>query len=218
MAKEKKKQAPEEDPGGAPEWMVTFSDCMTLLLTFFVLLLSYSSFDEAKLRDLSDSLGREEPIVQRANAMKLDPVVSSRSKDKTQPTLNESTTPDTTQVKKANVSPRKKPVNFRNLKVFTVASKKVFFGSGVQLTPTGKEILKAVYVLNRHKPARLVISEFSADGGDSLSIRRANAIVNYLINKGVDQNSLNISTSCLGGNVEGSRTVEITRLERSIYE
>ncbi len=31
---------------GAPEWMVTFSDCMTLLLTFFVLMLSFSSFDE----------------------------------------------------------------------------------------------------------------------------------------------------------------------------
>ncbi len=217
MAKEKK-QIPEEDPGGAPEWMVTFSDCMTLLLTFFVLLLSYSSFDEAKLRDLSDSLGREEPIVQKANAMRLDPVVSSRSKDKTQPTLNESITPDTTQVKNANISPRKKPINFRNLKVFTVASKKVFFGSGVQLTPTGKEILRAVYVLNRHKPARLVISEFGKNGGDNLSIRRANAIVNYLIKKGVDKDSLNISISQLGGNIEGDRTVEITRLERSLYE
>ncbi|MHC4104970.1 MAG: flagellar motor protein MotB, partial [Planctomycetota bacterium] len=45
MAREKKQVVEDEAPG-APEWMVTFSDCMTLLLTFFVLLLSFSSFDD----------------------------------------------------------------------------------------------------------------------------------------------------------------------------
>ncbi len=41
-----KKPRPKDDTPGAPAWMVTFSDCMTLLLTFFVLLLCFSSFDE----------------------------------------------------------------------------------------------------------------------------------------------------------------------------
>ena len=45
MAREKKEIVEDEEPG-APEWMVTFSDCMTLLLTFFVLLLSFSSFSD----------------------------------------------------------------------------------------------------------------------------------------------------------------------------
>ena len=45
MPREKKQPEPEQQ-AGAPEWMVTFSDCMTLLLTFFVLLLSFSSFDD----------------------------------------------------------------------------------------------------------------------------------------------------------------------------
>ena len=45
MGRANKQVVPDEDPG-APEWMVTFSDCMTLLLTFFVLLLSFSSFDD----------------------------------------------------------------------------------------------------------------------------------------------------------------------------
>ena len=45
MAREKK-EVVEEENSGAPEWMVTFSDCMTLLLTFFVLLLSFSSFSD----------------------------------------------------------------------------------------------------------------------------------------------------------------------------
>ena len=41
-----KKSKPKDGAPGAPAWMVTFSDCMTLLLTFFVLLLCFSSFDE----------------------------------------------------------------------------------------------------------------------------------------------------------------------------
>lgn len=36
-------QGQAEDQGGAPKWMVTFGDALTLLLTFFVLLLTYST-------------------------------------------------------------------------------------------------------------------------------------------------------------------------------
>jgi chemotaxis protein MotB len=44
MAGKKKK----EESGGAPDWIVTFSDLMSLLLTFFVLLLSFSTISEEK--------------------------------------------------------------------------------------------------------------------------------------------------------------------------
>ena len=51
----KKKEVQADEPAGAPDWMVTFSDCMTLLLTFFVLLLSFSSFAEKGFRKLRAS-------------------------------------------------------------------------------------------------------------------------------------------------------------------
>ncbi len=41
---------------GAPKWMVTFSDLVTLLLTFFVLLLSMASMDEVKFTEASSSI------------------------------------------------------------------------------------------------------------------------------------------------------------------
>lgn len=47
----KKKQ--EEQSGGAPEWMVTFSDAMTLLMVFFILLFSMSTIDEKKEAQLT---------------------------------------------------------------------------------------------------------------------------------------------------------------------
>lgn len=38
----------EEEPKGAPEWIVTFTDLTSLLVTFFVLLMTFSSFDETE--------------------------------------------------------------------------------------------------------------------------------------------------------------------------
>lgn len=49
----KKKKSSE---GGAPAWMVTYADMVTLLLTFFVLLLSMANMDASKFRDALGSL------------------------------------------------------------------------------------------------------------------------------------------------------------------
>jgi chemotaxis protein MotB len=43
-------------PEGAPEWMVTFADLMSLLLTFFVLLLSFSNMEIVKFRTMAGSV------------------------------------------------------------------------------------------------------------------------------------------------------------------
>lgn len=42
--------------GGAPGWITTFSDLMSLLLTFFILLYSMSNVDATKFKSISDSL------------------------------------------------------------------------------------------------------------------------------------------------------------------
>jgi len=61
MAEEKaqappKKEKKVECPAGAPAWMVTYSDLVTLLLTFFVLLLSMANMDPTKFTAASSSL------------------------------------------------------------------------------------------------------------------------------------------------------------------
>jgi len=52
----KKKKNQESGQGGAPAWMVTYSDMVTLLLTFFVLLLSMARLDKVLFRDAAGSL------------------------------------------------------------------------------------------------------------------------------------------------------------------
>lgn len=55
MARKEKK---EEAGGGIPAWLVTFTDMMTLMLTFFVLLVSMSTIDERrKLITLGSIIG-----------------------------------------------------------------------------------------------------------------------------------------------------------------
>ncbi len=56
----------EEEGGGSPLWMTTFADLMSLLLTFFILLLSFSQLDIVKFKEISGSI-TEAFGVQRIN-------------------------------------------------------------------------------------------------------------------------------------------------------
>jgi flagellar motor protein MotB len=49
-----KREPPEELK--APQWMLTFGDFISLLVTFFVMLIAFSSFEEAKLAAMIGSL------------------------------------------------------------------------------------------------------------------------------------------------------------------
>ncbi len=51
----KRRIKPSTQPSGAPKWMVTFSDLITLILVFFILLFSMSQIDIVKFRAIADS-------------------------------------------------------------------------------------------------------------------------------------------------------------------
>jgi len=51
-----RKKKSEEESGGAPEWMTTYSDLVTLLLTFFILLFSMAVIDKQKFEEVASSL------------------------------------------------------------------------------------------------------------------------------------------------------------------
>ncbi|SFM09053.1 chemotaxis protein MotB [Gracilibacillus orientalis] len=55
--KRRNKQRPEKK--GAPKWMVTYADMVTLILVFFVLLFSMSQIDAEKFRAIADAFKSE---------------------------------------------------------------------------------------------------------------------------------------------------------------
>jgi len=54
--KSKRNYEEEEVSEGSPEWLTTYSDMVTLLLTFFVMLFSMASIDKLKFEQVADSL------------------------------------------------------------------------------------------------------------------------------------------------------------------
>jgi len=62
----------EEDsppPAGAPAWMATFGDMMSLLLCFFVLLLSFSEMNVVKFRNMAGSMSDAFGISSRTHGL-----------------------------------------------------------------------------------------------------------------------------------------------------
>ncbi|WP_305043272.1 OmpA/MotB family protein [Geoalkalibacter sp.] len=66
-----KKKAKKAAPG-APLWMVTYSDMVTLLLTFFVLLLSMAQLDQMKFKEVVGSLKGAFGVLSSSNLTTID--------------------------------------------------------------------------------------------------------------------------------------------------
>ena len=82
MADKKKGGGDEEGPGIDPQgWMITFSDLLTLMLTFFVLLFSMSSLDAKSLKEMtqSDALAGGDGVLEAGEPERAVPI---KAKDK----------------------------------------------------------------------------------------------------------------------------------------
>ncbi len=76
-------------PPGAPAWMATFSDLVTLLLTFFVLLYAMSKTDESKFQSVAGSIRK----AFAGNAMKIGETIQLGKSPDDSPTMIESQDP-----------------------------------------------------------------------------------------------------------------------------
>jgi len=68
------------DPG-APRWVVTFGDLMSLLLCFFVLLLSFSTMDKQKYKQVAGSLEKAFGVQRINRVMEIPKGVKMIAKD-----------------------------------------------------------------------------------------------------------------------------------------
>lgn len=94
-------------PAGAPAWMATFADLMSLLMCFFVLLLSFSEMDVLKFKQLAGSM-KEAFGVQRNVKVKEPPkgtsiIAKEFSPGKPVPTKIRVMKQDTTNRQKRNI-------------------------------------------------------------------------------------------------------------------
>jgi chemotaxis protein MotB len=231
MKNGKGQKEPDEAPG-APEWMVTFSDCMTLLLTFFVLLLSFSTFEDKTFDNLKviystylPSIGIQTQATQEAvSNIQLIRIEDDPSQGSEQPSEDK---------KEAGGLRQTQPLDFYNYKVFMIPSCDIFWGNGSTISAGGREILSEMGDFLKGNPVRVVIGETgnnTKNGALDFGLSRAYVVLNYFVNqKSLDKDRFNISAvstidkayreNSWNGSLQekDDRILEVVLLEWSIY-
>ncbi len=165
----RKRKVEEDSSGGVPAWMMTFSDCMTLLLTFFVLLLSFSAFDRASLMPLKGAFKcRGEPTafnykqtIDDSVNEEVQPQFDKTDKGAAKPTDSENKITENPKIPDPIVDTEA----YRDERVFYIASTRLFIGKGSVLTQKGKEYLEIIAAFMQRVPCKVIIGEIKPDDG-----------------------------------------------------
>lgn len=216
----KKVQVEEDVPAGAPNWMVTFSDVMTLLLTFFVLLLSFATFQKETVMSLGTSFSEALSSVGKSELNSEDSMWQNQQIKNMEKVTKGSETRVEKQDDISKFMKEKKPLDFRNFKVFTVPSDDFFYGDGAAISTPARDVLDALVVFLRAVPSRVVISENGPGLNYNLGLDRALAVMDYMSEStGIGKENFSITSSTMTRHrPRDRRMLEITLLERSIYE
>ncbi len=168
-------------------WMVTFSDMVTLLLTFFVLLLSMASMDRIKFQAASQSL---------SSAFGQGVLSSTMTADSAKPQVvsftpvNDDFTARVyrrlkTKLQELKLNKDIKLVKDRGAVILRI-DEAILFGSGQKdLSPEAQPILRRVAELVRPLPLKLKVEGHTDNRGDELanwdlSVARAVAVLRFL--------------------------------------
>ena len=182
----KANRQPDAPPAGPGIWVVSFSDCMTNLLTFFVMLLSFASFD-------SKSLTRIEGVFRAVSAE----LISASRLETTDSAIEPPERPEDPTEKGSESPTDQPPVPTRNPKIppplpdigahrgrheLRLPCAKMFWGQGSQLQPGARGALAVVAEFLARMPTFLVVIK---GGPGPASLDRASAIVDGLTTAGI---------------------------------
>ena len=193
LEEEEQKEPKCNCPEGAPLWMVTFSDMTTLLLTFFVLLLSMSSTNPVKYHAAANSIQEAFGMhVQNSRIPFFIPVIPSRPITKFLPLLPQLTSKVYSKVK-AQIQDLKLGKQVEAIKrdsntiVLRVSDSILFAPGEARLQPKAYPTLRHLADIIRPLPADVRVEGFtdntpygnSAIGNWNLSVDRSVAVLRF---------------------------------------
>ncbi|MFQ5455082.1 MAG: flagellar motor protein MotB [Nitrospirota bacterium] len=210
MSKNKKK----EENGNSNKWMVTFSDILNLLLTFFVLLLSMSSLDNKKLKETIghfnaylgvlgfgsksaiEILPDMQPIISESNITKRTNNSPSSKKKKLLSKRIKNVLKINGIDKEITISIEKKGtvLSLPEKLLFELGGADIHKKSAVFLDKLA-DVLEAIPLYNiriEGHTDNIPISTFKYPSNWELSIARGVNVLKYLIKKGIDPKRLSV--------------------------
>jgi len=166
-------------------WMVTFSDMVTLLLTFFVLMLSMASMDKVKFEQASDSLAGAFGVLGSADKTEMAP-----PKVMTFSPVNDDFTSQVyrrlrTKLRELKLNKKIKLVKDRGAVVLRVDEAILFASNQARLQPEAEPVLRKVAEMVRPLPLNLKIEGHTDDRGNEmvnwdLSVNRAISVLRFM--------------------------------------
>jgi chemotaxis protein MotB len=226
----RKKQ--EEHKAGAPEWLATYGDMMTLLLVFFVLLFSMSSIDTERYKAVVQSLSGSLGVLDSGTTVTLEPLINNFPSDSPteSPTEAEEFGDMEEDLQKileeSDLSGQVKlEINERGLLIRFLDS--VLFDSGkADLTPQAMEIIdKISNILGETNKMITVeghtdnvpISTYKYPSNWELSTTRAVNVVKYMIDKSkIDPIRLSASGYADQHPISDNKTVDSRKNNRRV--
>ncbi|MCA1944408.1 MAG: OmpA family protein [Desulfovibrio sp.] len=229
MAKRKKKQAPAE---GVPAWMITFTDLMTLLLTFFVLLVSMATLDEQrKLVTLGSVLGKF-----GMGDAGIDARSTKNAKTTIEPGPMEDV-PNLERLKDLLWEDLQNDLDFRSnkfIEVLSLTADVLFEPGGTTLSARGRQIIDRILpvLLRIEQPLLLAghtsvareelanyVVAFEVEGLDfswDLSLLRVLSMYRYLLSRGMNPDKLRMEAFGQHRPVHTNQTAEGRRRNRRV--
>jgi len=221
MAHKPKPKQEEESAESAPLWIISFADMISLLMAFFVMLSTFSSFGPAEAEKLQKAMmAATSPnfyggwySFQPRPAVGPQTVASGQhEKGSDKPTLEETQGKGLLRETKAG--------DFKARKVFIVESRKAFWGTGTTLSRDGRDFLDALATYAAGVPGRIIISESGPGQDPEMGLRMAILALHHLAARGVSKDRCCIGTrGTLADQERGTdRTLEIAILDESTYK
>jgi len=216
----------EDDAPGVPEWVVTYGDMMSLLLTFFIMLVSLSELksDEGEVRAMMDAIRKAFGPTTGASG------APGRSAQETS-IMNKLSSKGARSQSSTKRGARKGPGSSGAFKpvtrlghgtMVTMGGPARFQRFGTTLTEALKKNLDIIAEVVGPKPNRLMVRGHASleplpdqtrfRDKSELSFARARAVAEYLISKGIDRNRLIV---CAAGDTE-PRVLTGRKADRSL--
>jgi outer membrane protein OmpA-like peptidoglycan-associated protein len=223
MAHGKHQPPPQEEEGGegAPLWIISFADMMSLLMAFFVMLSTFSGFGPSEAETLQQVVGAAlapnyyggwHAAPPREALGFQAPAAGQFQKGSEKPTLEET--------QGEGLLRETPPGDFRTRKVFLVESRTIFWGAGTTLSPGGRDFLNTLASYAGAMSDRIIISENGPGNDPKLGLSRALTTLSYLATNGISRDRCSLAAQGMSpeAGFATERMLEIALLEESVYQ
>ncbi len=212
---------------GVGLWYVSFSDMITLLLSFFVMLATFSSYSKDGVNKIIGTCAAiANPSILPGKGQRED---SLMRKDVTEWGTEGSETPTSEarhEMKKPKQSVWQAQTDgaYWNRRIFYIPARELFFGRGISLSPDGMETkLDLIAYFMQRVPCTMIISEIgrNSDADANRSLERCWAIVDYFVDvKSLPADRFNVSATpaAIPPAIKESPVIQILLVTRSISQ